>query len=163
MISKHSKQTPALTCPLSSPQLHTKPPSWGICAISAVGLVHPHQPHPPGIQAEKELDGSMVTSQTYGQKYTSVEAGRVRRVRCPPPTAIFRFGWAHTWTKEWNKSQAHPGSRVDPWPKLDGGFKNTYQEQGGMKLCGPGSDNQTQRVTPESWATVITWFTKPPF
>lgn len=43
-----------------------------------------------------------------------------------------------------------PGSRVELWPKLDASFQNIYQEQGSMNLVGPGSDNQTQKVTPES-------------
>lgn len=87
MISKHSRQAPALICPLSSLQLHMKPPSWGSYAVSATGLVHPYQPDSPAIQVGKALEGSVVTSFICGYKDTSVEAGRVRRVWSPPPTA----------------------------------------------------------------------------
>lgn len=66
-------------------------------------------------------------------------------------------------TKEGNQTQPFPGPRVELLPKLDAGFQNTCQEQGSMNLCGPGSDNQTQRVTPESQEIVFTLFTKPPF
>lgn len=161
MISKHSKQAPALTCALSSPWLYKKPPSWGSFATSAAGLVHPHQPDSPAIQAGKALEGSMVTSLICGHKGTSMEARRVRTVWCPPPTVTLRCGWTCTWTKERNQTQALPGSRADLWPILDAGFQKTNQEWGSMTLSGPGSDNQRQRVTPES--LVIVLFTKPPF